>query len=191
MARCPYAPHRLVVTIGGSCRRCNEDVRLYAALQAVPVLLFNDARRMWDEKNMEGAAALLARAVELRPGFQEAHWLLAAVESARGRGELARMHLVRAGELGAETDLGWLNPSVATEPAPPAALDPEPAESEPESTNALETTVEDDEPVAPLGPDTLLSDVGRAWRALSRGRKAGQPTAKPAQAPANLPGAES
>ena len=86
MARCPYAPHRLVVTTDGNCRRCSGDVRLYAALQAVPVILFNDARRMWDEKNMEGAAALLARAVELRPGFQEAHWLLAAVEFARGGG---------------------------------------------------------------------------------------------------------
>ena len=61
MARCPYAPHRLVLSDQGSCGRCGGDVRLFAALRWLPELLFNDAHRLLEQGEGEAAAAVLQR----------------------------------------------------------------------------------------------------------------------------------
>jgi hypothetical protein len=118
MARCPYGPHRLSVSGGGYCRRCNGDVRLYAAAQAVPVLMFNDARRRCDERNYAAAASLLESAIALRPAFPAACWLLGAVETARGNFGRARSLLSRARELGAAVDPAWVDEAAVIKGAP-------------------------------------------------------------------------
>jgi hypothetical protein len=122
MPRCPYAPHRLF-SQGGACRRCGGDVRLYTAVQSLPIGLFNNARRLWEQHDPEAAAAVLAEALRLRPEFAEAHWLLAAIEAARGRRSEAHASLVEAARLGAAVDLSWVDVPrsdvlVAPEPLP-------------------------------------------------------------------------
>jgi hypothetical protein len=115
MARCPYAPHRLVLGDRGSCGRCGGDVRLYAALRWLPELLFNDAHRLLEQGEAEAAAAVLQRVLGLRADFPEAHWLMAVVEHRRGRMEEARLSLERAHSLGAKVQISWLDPK----PIPP------------------------------------------------------------------------
>jgi len=120
MARCPYGPHRLVVQ-RGLCRRCNGDVQVLAAVQALPATLFNRARQLWEGNNAEAAAALLSEALRLRPEFAEAHWLMAAIEAGRGRMTEARARLEGAARLGAAVDLAWLDapcPEAGSMPTP-------------------------------------------------------------------------
>lgn len=115
MARCPYAPHRLVLGDQGSCGRCGRDVRLYAALRWLPELLFNDAHRLLEQGEGEAAAAVLQRVLGLRADFPEAHWLMAVVDHRRGCMEEARLSLERAHSLGAKVQMSWLDPK----PIPP------------------------------------------------------------------------
>lgn len=152
MARCPYAPHRLSIGVGGYCRRCNGDVRLYAAVQALPVLLFNDARRLWNDQQYETAAALLDRAIGLRPAFAAAYWLLGVLEAKRGNIEKAREQLGKARELGAPADPAWVEPEAPNGPdgaemTPsgeelPVSADPQPSSKEPSSPAAAASAPE-------------------------------------------------
>ena len=107
MARCPYGPHRLTVTDHGFCKRCNADVRLYAAVRWLPELLFNDAQQLVEGGNLDAAEALLSRAISLRSGFAEAHWLIAAIYLRRGLWAEAAQSLATAKSLGANVDLEW------------------------------------------------------------------------------------
>lgn len=159
MPRCPYAPHRLF-SQGGVCRRCGGDVRLYAGVRILPGALFNSARRLWGQGDPEAAAAVLVEALRLRPEFPEAHWLMAAIETVRGRLSEARASLAEAARLGAAVDPSWLDaprPNVIASPVlrpddaatlqmmvtdevPPTALAPEGGES----------------PFLPLAPQILV-----------------------------------
>jgi tetratricopeptide (TPR) repeat protein len=104
MPACPYAPHRLALGEDLHCRHCGGDLRLYAALQGLPIVFYNRARTLWDQASFEEARGWLAAALALRPDLREAHWLLGAVEATLGREEPALRHLRRARELGAEID---------------------------------------------------------------------------------------
>lgn len=104
MPACPYAPHRLALGEDLHCRHCGGDLRLYAALQGLPTVFYNQARTLWHQAAFEEARGWLAAALALRPDLREAHWLLGAVEATLGRAEPAQRHLRRARELGAEID---------------------------------------------------------------------------------------
>lgn len=108
MARCPFGPHRLIIASDLTCKRCGEDLAAYAAARDLPIALYNAGRRMWEESKLEAAAGWLHAALELRPDFPEAHWLLGAVEASRGELEHARSHLSQARQLGADVDPEWL-----------------------------------------------------------------------------------
>lgn len=113
MARCPFGSHRLILQDDFTCKRCGEDFRLYAAVRGLPVMSYNEARRLWDLSRPEEAARWLGLALRLKADFAEAHWLLGVVEAQQGRPERARQHLRRAQELGARADPEWIG-----EPAP-------------------------------------------------------------------------
>jgi hypothetical protein len=82
---------------------------LYSAVQVLPIGLFNGARRLWERNDPEAAAAVLVEVLRLRPEFAEAHWLMAAVEAARGRLSEAHASLAEAARLGAAVDLSWVD----------------------------------------------------------------------------------
>ncbi len=81
MAKCPYAPHRMVLSREGYCQRCNGDLRLYAAVRWLPEMLFNDARKLAEKGEDRPALELLARAMALRIEFPEARLLMAFLEA--------------------------------------------------------------------------------------------------------------
>ncbi len=66
MPACPYGPHRMTLAADLSCRRCGGDLRLYAALRDLPVAFYNQARRLWDEDDLEAAAGWLHAALAAR-----------------------------------------------------------------------------------------------------------------------------
>jgi len=104
MPRCIYGPHRLLVGSDGYCQRCGEDLRLYGALEQLPVTFYNRGRALWDEENWSGALAWLEAALLMRNEFPEAHWLLGLVHAKLGSRESARTHLTAAFLQGAPLD---------------------------------------------------------------------------------------
>lgn len=108
MAKCPYAPHRLVLTSAGYCQRCDGDLRLYAAIRWLPELLFNDAHRLAHAGDDNGAMLVLERAISLRAEFPEAQILISFLESRRSApaGAATREQVTSSGAFGISKERG-------------------------------------------------------------------------------------
>jgi hypothetical protein len=105
MARCPYGSHRLLIADELTCKRCGGDVRLHTAVRDLPVAFYNEARRLWDDGEIQGAEVWLQAALKLKPNSPETLWLLGMVEAGMGRTDRSIAHLMQARELGANVKL--------------------------------------------------------------------------------------
>jgi tetratricopeptide (TPR) repeat protein len=123
MPRCIYGPHRLIVGSDGYCQRCGEDLRLYAALEQLPVTFYNRGRALWDQSEFAAARATLEAALTVREEFPEAHWLIGMVHAKLGNAEAAGKHLTNAFVQGAPLDQGEIQEFLLSlKPAEPDPL---------------------------------------------------------------------
>jgi hypothetical protein len=84
-------------------------------MRDLPVVFYNEARRLWDSADYDTAATWLQAALKLRADFAEAHWLLGVVEATQGRLKNAKYHLSYAQDLGADVDPDWVPTTAAVE----------------------------------------------------------------------------
>jgi hypothetical protein len=123
MPACPYGNHRLVIGSNAACERRGNDLRVYAALEQMPLAFYNRARRLWDAGDLRGRLpGYRPRCISVGRSLPEAYWLLAAIESKKGNLDRGRHYLTVAKQLRAPADPEWLD----SPPGPhPSSLDDE------------------------------------------------------------------